>query len=92
MAAAEESRAVGFDLRRSQYLALDDRLMGRPDLRFAGRALATRGQDGAEPGDILRLHEELRESRVRRIRSGRREHELAIRCDLDVLHRGCWYS
>ena len=83
-AAAEEAGAVGFDLRLAHRLAFDDGEVRRPDLGLAGRATTPRREDGAVPGEILGLHEELGEGRVRRVGGGRREHEFGVRRELDV--------
>ena len=82
--AAEEAGPVGLELRLAHLLAFDDGDVRRPDLGLAGRATAPRRQDGTAPGEMLRLHEELGESRVRGVGGGRRQHELGVRRDLDV--------
>ena len=85
MAATQELRPVRFHFRPAHDLALNDRLMCRPDVRLPGRALAARRQNDAWPGQVLRLHEELRERRVCQVRSRRREYELGIGRDVDVV-------
>jgi len=58
--------------------------LGRPNVGVFRAALAARRQQRVELGRILRLHEELEKRLMRRIGGGSGEHQLRIRCDLDL--------
>ena len=70
-------------------LAFDDGEMRRPDLRVAGRAPPPRGQQRADIGDELRLHEQLGEGRMRGVGRVRRQHDFGVRGQLDLARAGC---
>ncbi len=83
---AEETRSTSFELRLAQRLAFNDGVMSCPDFRIGGRAPPPRREDRAHFRHVLGLHEELRECRMCHIGGGGRQHELGIRCDLQVAH------
>ena len=85
-APAEEPGAVGFVLDLPQALAFDDRMLRGPDLRLARRAAAPGRQQRSGLVEIFGLHEHLRERGMGQVGGGRRQHEFAVRGDVDIAH------
>ncbi|MNZ63373.1 hypothetical protein D3C78_815180 [compost metagenome] len=83
-APAEEARAVGFELRGGDHLALDHREVRDPDRRFLRRTRTAGGDQRAELGQPLGLHEQLGEGRVRIVGGRRREHQFGIGGEFDI--------
>ena len=83
MSAPEKARPVGFDFRPRRRIAVDDGQMRGIDRRFAGRAFAPCGDDGAEICAELRFDEQLGEGRMRHVLRLRRQHQFGVGSDFD---------
>ena len=81
--AAQKARPVRFELRAADGLAFDDREVRRPHRRVGRRSEAARRQNRADVVHELRLHEQVREDRVRGVGRGGRQHDLRIRRHID---------
>ena len=84
MAAAEETRAVGFDFRLADGLAIDDGEMRRPDFRFGGTRRRRVARSAPTSAKIFGLDEQLGEGRMRDVRRLRRQHQFGVGGDLDL--------
>ena len=89
-AAAEEARAVGLDTPARRPPRLRRRRGAPPRSRGSpGERRRRVARSAPSSGEILGLHEQLREGRMRGVGGGRREHELGVGGDLDLARRGC---
>ena len=83
-ASPEEPGAVGLPLQIAQRLALDDDHVRQPDGLLLGRAGPAAGQQQVELGKALRLHEQVGERRMRRVRSLLGQDDLGVRRHVDL--------
>ena len=84
MAATEKPRAVGFPLYAPDGLAFDGHHVRDPDRRLGSRPRAPRREEGVRLGHEGRLHEQVGERGVGRVRRRRRQHDLGVRRHVDL--------
>src|SRR5258708_1511310 len=85
---AKKSRAVSFKLDVANWLAFDDRQMRGPDWLIGGRAQSTSGEQRADIGVELGLHEHLGKRRMRGVGGVGREDQLRVRGQLYLASAG----
>ncbi len=85
-AASDEGGAIRLEAPGPDGVALDDGEMRSPGARFMWRAPAACRQQRADRRQVLGLHEELGEGRMRLVGGARRQHEFRIRRDFDRAH------
>ena len=83
-AAADKTGPIGFELALADILPIDDRQVGGPDFRVAGRAPTPSRQDRAETRQVLGFDKQLGERGVGDVGGGGRQHEFRVGCHLDL--------
>ena len=81
--ASDEPRTVRLELQFAVRFSFRDHEMRGPGLGLRRRAAPSRREEDADGSLVLRLHEQLRESRVRVVSRGRRKHDLRVRRQVD---------
>ncbi len=81
---SQESRAVGLVLRAAHAYPFHRHHVRGPEPLLVVDARRARGEEGIELRHRLRLHEEVREGRVRVVAAGRGEHQLGVGGDVDL--------
>ena len=84
LAASQETRPVGFELRPAYGFAIGDAQVRRPDFGFRRTPLSPRREDRAEFRNIFGLDEQLCKGRMGHVGALWPQRKLGVGCDLDV--------